>query len=525
MGYYRVEFKPKKFHLLERPYPLSTLNKFARGRAVVLVALLAVLALAAFLRFYDLGEESLWVDELYILTLASAEDPMAIMTRVADAIGSFYPPGYFLLLHYWSDLAGESEAALRFPSAVAGVLSVLAIYLLGRRLYSEAEGLAAALFMAVLRWPISYSQEVHSYSMLLLFSALSAYFWWGCFRGLRGSGRLPLWEAVGYVLSAVVFCYLHYFGLFLVALQAMALLLLAPRAALRVLLLYAPVALVYLPWIPTMLNQSGQGFWLWPPTYGDVLWFLREIFNYEAGLSLLAFALLLFGAVHALYRMRGRNLNLEQLLPGGLLVAWFVVPPALLFALSYPSTPIFYPRYLIICLPAVYLLLARAVFRLFGRSLVGAALISALAVSFLGNMIVDSRYYVRAESLSASAGLHRNEYREAAAYADSQAGPNTLMAQCGWGGYFGFPDRYDYYFEKIGSVEGPGQRVCNSSELQTLLERLEDGNYDRLIYLRMHDPGTEVVTQALRDRFGSPHRQDFTGGEVWVYDLEDQPTA
>lgn len=40
---------------------------------------LAVLALAAFLRFYDLAEESLWVDELYSLSFVSGEDTAEVV--------------------------------------------------------------------------------------------------------------------------------------------------------------------------------------------------------------------------------------------------------------------------------------------------------------------------------------------------------------------------------------------------------------------------------------------------------------
>ena len=495
---------------------LATLDKLARGHAVELVALLAVLTLAAFLRFYDLGEESLWSDELYSLSFVSAEDAAEVVAITANE--DTHPPGYHLILHYWRALAGESEAALRFPSAVAGVLAVLAIYLLGHRLYSEAEGLAAALFTAVLRWPVHYSQDARGYSLLLLFSTLSAYFWWGCFRSLRSSGRLPLGQAVGYVLSAVACCYLHYFGLFLVAFQAVALLLLAPRAVLRAFLLYTPVALAYLPWLPAMLNQTGMDFWLWPPTYIDVLWFLRDLFNYSIALLIVAFTLLLLGALRALYDMQGRRPNLDQLLPGGLLVAWFVVPPALIFALSYAWMPLFFPRFLIICLPAVYLLLARSVFRLFGdRLLVGVVVAAALAALFLSHLIFSVDYYAVAEN---------EQYREAAAYAASQDDPNTLMAQCGWGpwggGFDSVPDRYDYYFERIGAAEGPGPQVCNQEELQTFLGMLETGDYIRLIYLRMHLPEPIPVLQALQDHFGTPHRQNFQGGEVWIYDIDER---
>jgi hypothetical protein len=48
---------------------LATLNKVAKDHAV---GLLVILALAAFLRFYGLGEELLWVDELYSLSFVSA---------------------------------------------------------------------------------------------------------------------------------------------------------------------------------------------------------------------------------------------------------------------------------------------------------------------------------------------------------------------------------------------------------------------------------------------------------------------
>jgi mannosyltransferase len=492
-------------------------GKRAGGYAI---ALLAILTLAAFLRFYDLGEESLWVDEIYSLSFVSAEDTAQVvsLTYAED----YHPPGYHLILYYWRALAGESEAALRFPSAVAGVLSVLAIYLLGSRLYSEREGIAAALFMAVLRYPVFYSQEARSYSLVILFSTLSAYFWWGCLQGLRGSRRLPTWEAIAYVVSAVVLCYLHYFGLLLVAFQAAALLLLAPRAILRVILLYTPVGIAYLPWVPAVLWHASGGArepWLWSPTLSDALWFLRDLFNYSLIPVLVAYALLLLGALRALYDLRGRSFSFDALLPDGLLAVWFVVPPVLIYVISLVSTPLYFPRYLIICLPAVYLLLARAVFLLFRRPLAGEVAAAALAALFLGHMVLGLHYYSAPE---------KEQYREAAAYAVSQATPHTVMAQCGWGGWWNlknFPDRYDYYFKRAGSMDGPGPQICSREELQAFLGRLGAGSYDRFIYLRLHVPGTEPVQRALRERFGPPHREDFIGGEVWVYDVGDEEKA
>lgn len=81
---------------------LATLNRLVRGHVVL--ALIAVLALAAFLRFYDLGEESLWVDELYSLSFVSAEDASEVVALTRD--WGIHPPGYHLVLRH-PNLAGD----------------------------------------------------------------------------------------------------------------------------------------------------------------------------------------------------------------------------------------------------------------------------------------------------------------------------------------------------------------------------------------------------------------------------------
>src|SRR5215203_4282577 len=128
--------------------------------------------LASVLRFYGLVIQSLRFDELATWRFASMS-PSRILATTGSNGSDPHPPGYYLFIHYWMQLAGDAEWALRFPSAVAGVLSVLVTFLLGRRLYSAREGLIAALLMTVLWAPIYYSQEARAYSFLLLAAALS----------------------------------------------------------------------------------------------------------------------------------------------------------------------------------------------------------------------------------------------------------------------------------------------------------------------------------------------------------------
>jgi 4-amino-4-deoxy-L-arabinose transferase-like glycosyltransferase len=99
-----------------------------------LLALLAIMLLGAVLRFYGLGFQSLWGGELASWDFGGRD---TVSRLVRDGT---QPPLYFLILHFARWIFGDSEWALRLPSAVAGWLCIPAIYLLGKKLYSEREG-------------------------------------------------------------------------------------------------------------------------------------------------------------------------------------------------------------------------------------------------------------------------------------------------------------------------------------------------------------------------------------------------
>jgi 4-amino-4-deoxy-L-arabinose transferase-like glycosyltransferase len=110
------------------------------------LVLLAIMLLGAVLRFSGLGFQSLWSDELASWDISTRET----MSQVIGGVQSDdHPPLYYLILRFAQWIFGDSEWALRLPSAVAGWLCIPAIYLLGKRLYSEREGIFAALFLTV----------------------------------------------------------------------------------------------------------------------------------------------------------------------------------------------------------------------------------------------------------------------------------------------------------------------------------------------------------------------------------------
>ena len=131
--------------------------------------LLLALALAAAIRFYDLAGQSLWSDEGNSVALATR----SLLQIGRDTAHDIHPPLYYWLLHAWTYVFGTGEIALRALSAVLGVCLVLATAELGRRLYGEAAGLAAAFIAALAPFQVYYSQEARMYILLALLATLS----------------------------------------------------------------------------------------------------------------------------------------------------------------------------------------------------------------------------------------------------------------------------------------------------------------------------------------------------------------
>ncbi|MBE9507457.1 MAG: glycosyltransferase family 39 protein [Chloroflexi bacterium] len=133
--------------------------------------LLAILLLASLLRFYRLDAQSFWNDEGNSARLSERTLDLILEGTASD----IHPPGYYLLLHYWRGLFGQSEFALRSLSVVAGLALVAFTYLLGRHLFGETTGLMAAFLGAVSPFAVYYSQEARMYALLAVLSAASTY--------------------------------------------------------------------------------------------------------------------------------------------------------------------------------------------------------------------------------------------------------------------------------------------------------------------------------------------------------------
>jgi mannosyltransferase len=150
---------------LHRDGPEPGLAREWRTSDSVLVCL--SLCIAAALRFWHLGQQSLWADEFASLLnalLSLAEIPAQALRHDA-----FEPPLYFWLLHGVIRTAGSSEWALRLLSALAGTATIPVVWLLIRDLIRRPRiANTTALLLATNPLHVWYSQEARPYALLVL---------------------------------------------------------------------------------------------------------------------------------------------------------------------------------------------------------------------------------------------------------------------------------------------------------------------------------------------------------------------
>ncbi|WP_229071373.1 glycosyltransferase family 39 protein [Actinoplanes sp. DH11] len=98
--------------------------------------------------------------------VAAGLDPEAILraARDTDAVNAFY----YLLMHFWADLAGHDVPALRLPSLVAMGLGAGLAGELGRRVLTPGVGLRGGLFLAAVPAVSRYAQEARPFALAFL---------------------------------------------------------------------------------------------------------------------------------------------------------------------------------------------------------------------------------------------------------------------------------------------------------------------------------------------------------------------
>jgi hypothetical protein len=375
-------------------------------------------------------------------------------------------PLYHVLLKGWVLLAGDSEWALRVPSALAGAAAVVVLYMAARELSWDDPPpalfpLAAAALLALSPFAIWYSQEAKVYSLLLLTVTLLL---WSFLRALR-LHSWQSWLVCG--LVALLSIFVHRLAALLLVAAGVAVLLTLPprrrslRLGLWLLLVAAGGGLVasMVAGLGSEVSRTGAYIPAGPPL---ALWLTFLRFSLDRGpgefpwwwllpwvaLTLWGLALLLRTAWAG--RWQGSPVQTVQSRQQARVLLALLLVPLLLFLAQLAFTSLYEPRYLMIVFPLWLLVLAYPLGRLRRRStlalasgLVLAALLSSAAVLTQPRLGLFSGYPVK------------EQYREAIAVLARQAHPDdAIILHPAY-----LRPLYDYYMQRLTADPPPEPRA------------------------------------------------------------------
>ncbi|NDJ62003.1 MAG: hypothetical protein GYB67_12805, partial [Chloroflexi bacterium] len=154
----------------------------------------AILLIAAAARLYHLQTPSLWFDEGW--SAHAASQPSLQAAAAADATN---PPLYYTVLHAAARGFGTSELALRWVSALFGLLIIPLSYRLTRRLFDTQLGQRAGVYAGLLAatTPLLWwaSQEARMYTLLAVLVLVAATAWHTLIKRPSRGAWLALWLA------------------------------------------------------------------------------------------------------------------------------------------------------------------------------------------------------------------------------------------------------------------------------------------------------------------------------------------
>lgn len=318
------------------------------------LALALIFIAAVALRLHCLACKPFWFDEAFSVEIARIDwENFLHLLWWREANMSLY----YLLLRGWLHV-GHSPFLVRVLSVVISAGALAAIYWFARSLYDRRVALVATALLAVNAFDIRYAQEARSYSLFLLLATLSSGFFVAFLKEPTRRNRIAY---IGFSVFAV---YAHFYALLLIAAQWLVLRLDGAPVALsdesrkeiarQLRRCWIAIAIAVLPLL-VFVAKTGAGpiKWIqWPGLSG--LWEFATYFS--DGIPLVYFA----ACILALLPLRKNLPFCRSDWPSWrlhFLTIWLLFPIGLTVLLSFVR-PVFLPRYMIFCLPALLILTA-----------------------------------------------------------------------------------------------------------------------------------------------------------------------
>jgi hypothetical protein len=404
-----------------------------RRRSTFLLVGAAVVAGVIALTARFVTTSPLWLDEALSVNIAGL--PLGDITGALEHDG--HPPLYYALLHGWMELFGEGDVAVRALSGLFGVACLPLAWVAGRRAGgSVAAAAATTLVVGLSPFAVRYATEARMYSLLMLLVLV------GHLLVRRAvDERRAGWGALAGVAAVVaVLLWTHYWSTYLVLAAGAVVAWWGRRArtdertvAVRLVLAGVVGVVLFLPWVPTLLDQAAHTGTPWAEAARPAIVIDQTLTAFGGGdfaeATVLGVLVVLLFGIGAFAAARTRDDTRDgAAAPSGLqltrpergAVAGEAATVVLTFALgtvaAYIGDTTYAARYAAVVFPLVAVVVGRGVAALPGvlAPAVAVGTLALLGLVGIGANIVDDRTQARAIAVAVA----------------REAGPDDAVAVC-----------------------------------------------------------------------------------------------
>lgn len=273
--------------------------------------------------------QSVWRDEAFSYFMAKP----GVLQVTINTAHDFNPPLYYLLLHFWMKITGQSDEGLRILSLTAHLASVLIVYIFAEKKMSKKFASFVAVFTLLNPMLLYYAFEIRMYSFFALLTITSFYFFY-----------FKNWT--WYTIAAILGLYTHsFFPLILISFAFY--FLVTHNLTRKNLWLTVRPFIFFLPWLPVLAIQfiSSKNSWLFPVDLQLILSALGNLFTgYEGtpgglwGYSALLSAIIIIFIIIGIIKKKREGL---------IYIIPIFLPLLAILGYSIVKRPLFVNRYMI----------------------------------------------------------------------------------------------------------------------------------------------------------------------------------
>ena len=346
--------------------------------------LIPILLLATHVRLLYLTKADIWHDEGY--TAAIIKQPLIdiISTTTTDV----HPPFYYIIMHFWQLLFGDSIISLRSFSVACGVMTIALLFFLLQKIFSKRIAIFGAFLAALGPFLIRYSDEARMYALAALIGVAATY---AFIMAVDKKDKKPWWILYGFL--AAIGIYTQYFLALILPAHFVYLWLKIGEDRTDVIKIFTNkniwlaaglCFLLFLPWLPVMISQVGRvsgEFWIpevnkftIPTTLSMFLTYDERIVRY---FGLLLLPIMLITSLTLAKKIHKYRTSIW------LMTVWSFLPMIIIYALS-KGRPVYLDRYFTYSAPAFYSLIAIYIGIIFSSKRIRSIGLSIILILLIG---------------------------------------------------------------------------------------------------------------------------------------------